>query len=372
MTARGCQAMASACPTPASSTFTQANTPFNSPHIESAEYGTSSIRIMVKRDAELSSSWTKRKFPFVILLEHPPDAPSIEARVRLDTTTIRKSVSVNPGRRPMRMMSLEGLRKASWRSAHSGYEEIDPGYKSGTGRGTFSSQGSRVSTLHGRSMSETSVRTNSGRNVEEFEQIVKIYPRRDPVSVISCGLGTVKDTLFQSGMDPRAQHSGPPVSAKTKSAQRKIPPPKTPAKPRFDKPLPTLRAEEFELCKAAPPLPPRPPPRPSHKHSQSAQIISSSRQEFSTLKKSRQYGSYSGSEGSESFYSQESAALSRSLEPVVRAYDEPARPLASRQASVGSSWTAFAKPSPAEPLPLLGGGRPRLVSTEHRVCGRHD
>lgn len=370
MTARGCQAMASACPTPASSTFTRATTPFGSPHIESAEYGTSSIRIMVKRETESSSSWTKRKFPFVILLEHPPDTPSIEARVRLDTITIRKSVSVTPGRRPMRMMSFEGLRNPSWRSAHSGYEEIDPGYESGTGQGTFSSQGSRVSTLHSRSMSETSVRTNSGRNVEELEQTVIIYPRRDPVSVISCGLGTVKDTLFHSGMAPRAHLSGPPASAKNRSTPRIIPPPKTPATPRFDKPLPTPRAEDLELSKAAPPLPPRPPTRPSHMHSQSAQIIASSCQNFSSLEKSRQYGSFTGSEGSASFYSQESAALSRCLVSVVSAYDEAARPLVSerarplgsRQASVGSSWTAFAKPSPAEPVPLLSGGRPRLVS----------
>lgn len=347
-TARACRAMASACPTPASSTFRQASAPFTPFDVEAAEFGTSSIRILVKRDPDAEASWSGRKIQFIILLEHPYGVPSIEARTRLDMTTVRKTLPV-PEALPTSGPS--SLRKSPRRSNFT-IDSFDSGYESTTPR-------RRPHASHARSMSDTSIRSTSGRSVEDLEQQIRIYPRSDPISVISCGLATVKDTLFQTGVVPKANNmSAPPRSAKPRPdrSNASIKQARTPLTPYLDKPLPSPFNDPFE------PVPARPPPQPLHKHSQSVANIPSMYQrtgDFERLAKSGLSGSHGSGSGGSS-YSQDSVpTLHKATGSMHVSTPQAPERRPSHQASVGSSWTNYAF-SPPPPLP--SASRARLVS----------
>ncbi|KAK9895874.1 hypothetical protein P389DRAFT_210726 [Cystobasidium minutum MCA 4210] len=359
LTARGCHAMASACPTPASSTLAQANIASPSTHIESAEYGTSSIRITVRSDPEAASSWRKRRLPFVILLEHPPDVPCIEARLELRTTTIHKGSG--PDKRHIRTVSPESRRKASWLSV-SDYEETDPGYASSSSRGNSISQQSHIENLHGGPISEASGPSFSDRPLDHFEQTVMIFPRRDPVSIISGGLGTVKDTLFQSGIAGRSRPSrpsGPDVPSRDGALQTRST--HAAGAPVKDKPLPAPPTDQVEQPPALPPPMPRSPAilnpiRSNSAHSAAATHHRIPRIPPPTLHR-WQHASYSGPAGSKSSSgdslrasekseegSQKALRLERVPVPLISLPQEvPARP-----APVRSSWATFAAPSAVE------------------------
>lgn len=378
MTARGCQILPSACTTPAPRTFRQPDAPATpSTTMESAEYGTSSIRIMVRRDVEIASSWEKRKFPFIVLVEHPADAPYLEARIRLDATTLRKEVHISQtpnlaARRNIpRMLSLDNRKRGTWRSL-SGHDDTDSGYDTSPSRSSSIMQPFKLPNSHTRSMSESSTRSSSGRTVEEAERYVKLYPRRDPISVISCGLGTVKDTLFQSGLGPRAS-SGLSASNAGKNTPRvsaRTIPRVAPPTPRYDKPLPTPQEDPF-ATPPAPALPPRSISKTLYKETDSSSKFAKSYRRTQSSSNLQGFGSY-GSSSEGSLYSQQSAErdIPRSFESDSSLQNN--KQYTSRHGTVGSSWTNFQDPSPADvpPPPALTPRtstmvRPRLVSRDN-------
>lgn len=365
-TARGCLAMAAAHPTPASATFRQASSPFMPTDVEAAEYGTSSIRIMVKRDPDSETTWASRKFPFLVLLEHPTEARSIAASIKLDLTTVRRTVHAVETPRT----SLSSRYRPP-RGSDSSNETLDPGYESSTSRYTPSSAVStRRYGLHGRSMSETSLRSSSGRHVGEIQKTIQIYPRSDPISVISCGLGTVKDLLFQTGV--KSKTSAKSAITRSASLGQIAPdnerPTRSTSDPRLNKPLPTPRREELESYSTLPTQSPTQNSHNLHRHIDSSGSIS--RIYERTGISGRLQGEYrfpAHDDADERSYSQDQAVVENEehlrwcqAQGVEITSGVPRG--SSRQASVSSSWTRYEEST----LPLLPStqlSRLRLVRT---------
>lgn len=179
--------------------------------VEPAQYGGPYIRLLFKRDTLQESAWLRRKFSFMVLLECCSDVPTIEARIKLETSTVRQNLSTLAAPPTAKLG-----KRTSWQKK----------------RGSCNSPPS-PSTGLGRQLSNTpSSRTDSS------EAIVRILPRLDPISVISRGAGSVKDTLFDSGLEPKTSagksqaqgagrlSAGPPISqrpglghSRTQSAQ---------------------------------------------------------------------------------------------------------------------------------------------------------
>ena len=163
--------------TPASSrpgTFSQFAT---SPYFHDTAYGESSIRVMVKRDLRAESSWCARKLAFLILVEPRAAAATVDVKLRLDTCTTRQRLS-----------------------SITRHDSVDDGWlpkreRKESGGGTASLSASRS--------------TGPGMTglTDEDERVVRLYPREDPVSVVSRGGGSVRDTLYPSGIMTRARSS---------------------------------------------------------------------------------------------------------------------------------------------------------------------
>ncbi|CAD6571837.1 MAG: hypothetical protein CYPHOPRED_004595 [Cyphobasidiales sp. Tagirdzhanova-0007] len=166
------------------------------PAFEIPAYGTPSIRVMIKRDTKQETSWTARRFPFVVMLEYPPCAPSIDAKVKLDVSNVRQN--------------LPGISRR---------DSADPRDR----QVRMAGQQSRPSSQIGRpSAAAYAAAEQKARALEEpppNEELVRIYPRADALSVVSCGAGTVRDTLFTSAV----KASRPRPSLQSRSVQNSDP-----------------------------------------------------------------------------------------------------------------------------------------------------
>lgn len=214
ITGRGCHDLSSSLNTPATTVFPSSTSASgapspSSPSFNTSGFGTSSIRVMVKRDTLQENAWSRRKFPFIILLEHPPGAAAIEARARLDMTTVRKSALP---RTIIQAQSNAVHQRQGWLSQQSGSAGQVP-ISSVTPLSPANLEHKRQSSgkiALARSLSTSSARSSSSNSVDALEQLITIFPRKDPVSVISCGAESVKDTLFKSGMV--SHRAWPPAS----------------------------------------------------------------------------------------------------------------------------------------------------------------
>ena len=162
-----------------SSTISNSASP-RSPKFETPAYGTSSIRIMVKRDLKEESSWSTRSIPFVVMLEYSPSMPNIGAKVKLDVSTVRQALPGMNRRDSGDVQSRQSLMNGAYNSRQQRLK--DSGLSSAASYAAAERKARFLDTP------------------SEHEALVHIFPRRDALSVVSCGAGTVKDTLFPSAI----------------------------------------------------------------------------------------------------------------------------------------------------------------------------
>lgn len=139
-------------------------------------YGTSSIRVMVKRDTLQESAWTARRICFAILLEHSSNISSIEARVKMEASAVRQAC-VPAASRP----TVDFRHRHTWQAKRLS-RNPPPSPSAGLGR---------------RDSTAPFQRTRS------CEALVRVHPRQDLVSVVSRASGSVKDILFASSLATR-------------------------------------------------------------------------------------------------------------------------------------------------------------------------
>lgn len=203
----------------------------STPICERPAYGTSSVRVMVKRDTRQESAWSQTKVPFILLVEYPPNTPAVEAKIRLDMSTVKKNLpgvtrreSMEPSPPVHRQVGSSTTPRQLSRSQTDPNVAAMVSPTASNALTRHSSHATNLSSSSSRSSNPSvgSVQTAGREEDEEF--LVKVYPRQDPVSVVTCGGGTVRDTLYPTGVvrpsKVQANLDGKPLPPKPKSTRR--------------------------------------------------------------------------------------------------------------------------------------------------------
>lgn len=188
--------------------------PSLSSSVDTPAYGTSGIRVMIKREVFDEASWQPSCIPFTIMLEVPPMASCVMADIELDASVIKQSKVIPPFAFPPR---------SSHRHTHSDPSQLSSRITREASRltGIFSRR--RNASLELDPTAGENWRTTAPRALNPSGQnhSVCIYPRLSPISAVVTAGGSVQDLLYShsSSTGRPLSQSGLPVMTKSVNSQ---------------------------------------------------------------------------------------------------------------------------------------------------------